>query len=93
MISGKARALSRPRLRVVVVGCLGAGSAGTFSSNGKEGAGLRGDDDARDSTERASRDVSLSKIPTLSDRKIQLLCHYFISIIVSLKIRRLYLFL
>lgn len=63
---------------VVVVGCFGAGGAGTFSSNGEEGAGLGGDDDARDSTDRASHHVSLCKIPTLSDRK-----HSFISFMLT----------
>lgn len=63
--------LSRPRPRVVVVVvCLGAGSAGTFSSNGKEGAGLRGDDDARDSTQSTSGHVDLCKVPALSNRKL-----------------------
>lgn len=76
---GEAGALSRPHPHVVVVvGHFGAGSAGTFTSNGQEGAGLGGDDDARDSTEGASCHVSLCKIATLSDGKTQL-CLHFIS--------------
>lgn len=79
---GGAGALPRPR-PCVVVGCLGAGTAGTFPSNGKEGAGLGGDDDARDSTNRASHHVSLCTIRALSDRK-QLLSHHFILILIFL---------
>lgn len=63
-----AGALPRPRPRVAAIGCLWAAIARTIAPGGKEGAGLRGDDDARDSTNRASPIASLCKI-RLSDRK------------------------
>lgn len=48
-------ALCRPRPRAAAVGGLGPSCAGTAASSGQEGAGLRGDHDARDAAERASR--------------------------------------
>lgn len=84
---GGALPRSRPSL-CVVVGCFGASGAGTTLSKGKEGAGLWGNNDARDSTDRASHHVSLCVIPALSDRQIQLssflINNYFTSNLVRL---------
>lgn len=56
-------ALSRPRLYVTAIGCARAG--GNFPSIWEEVAGLRGDDDAGDSSQRSSHHVSLRKLAAL----------------------------
>lgn len=55
--------------RLVVAGRLGAG--GASSANRKEGAGLRGDHDARDPAQRAPQHVSLRHVSTLGHRDRQ----------------------